>query len=28
VHACRRHLEQTFHSGELDPRQRSQAGRA
>lgn len=28
VHACRRHLEQTFRSGELDPRQRSQAGGA
>lgn len=28
VHACREHLEQTFRSGELDPRQRSQAGRA
>ncbi len=22
VHACRKHLEQTFRSGELDPRQR------
>ena len=28
VHACREHLEQTFSSGELDPRQRSQVGRA
>jgi hypothetical protein len=28
VHACREHLEQTFHSGELDPKQGSQAGRA
>ena len=28
VHACREHLEQTFRSGELDPKQRSQAGRA
>ncbi len=29
VHACREHLEQTFRSGVLDPRQRSQAaGRA
>ncbi len=28
VHACRKHLEQTFRSGELDPRQRSQVGRA
>ena len=28
VHACRKHLEQTFRSGELDPRQRSQTGRA
>ncbi len=28
VHACRKHLERTFRSGELDPRQRSQAGRA
>ena len=28
VHACREHLQQTFRSGELDPRQRSRAGRA
>jgi hypothetical protein len=28
VHACRRHLERTFRSGELDTRQRSQAGGA
>jgi hypothetical protein len=28
VHACREHLEQTFRSGELNPRQRSQVGRA
>jgi hypothetical protein len=28
VHACRKHLEQTFRSGELDPKQRRQAGRA
>jgi hypothetical protein len=28
VHAAREHLEQTFRSGELDPRQRSEAGRA
>jgi hypothetical protein len=28
VHACRKHLEQTFRSGELAPRQRSQADRA
>jgi spermidine synthase len=28
VHACRKHLAQTFRSGELDPRQRSQVGRA
>ena len=28
VHACREHLEQTFRSGELDPRQRDRAGRA
>jgi hypothetical protein len=27
VHAAREHLEQTFRSGELDPRQRCQAGR-
>ena len=24
VHACREHLEQTFRSGELDPRRRSE----
>jgi hypothetical protein len=28
VHACRKHLEQTFRSGELDPDQRRQTGRA
>ena len=28
VHACREHLERTFRSGELDPRQRSQIGRS
>jgi hypothetical protein len=28
VHACREHLERTFRSGELDPRQRSQVGRS
>ncbi len=28
VHACREHLERTFPSGELDPRQRSQVGRS
>ncbi len=28
VHACRKHLEQTFRSGELDPNQRRQSGRA
>ena len=28
VHACREHLERTFRSGERDPRQRSQVGRA
>ena len=28
VHACREHLARTFRSGELDPRQRSQVGRA
>ncbi len=28
VHACREHLERTFRSGELDPRQRSRVGRA
>jgi hypothetical protein len=28
VHAARKHLEQTFRSGELDPRQRRQTGRA
>ena len=28
VHAARKHLEQTFRSGALDPRQRCQAGRA
>jgi hypothetical protein len=28
VHACREHLEQTFRSGELDPGQRDQTGRA
>jgi hypothetical protein len=28
VHATREHLEQTFRSGELDPNQRRQAGRA
>jgi hypothetical protein len=28
VHACRERLERTFRSGELDPRQRSQVGRA
>ena len=28
VHACREHLEHMFRSGELDLRQRQQAGRA
>ena len=28
MHACRERLEQTFRSGELDPRRRSQAGRS
>jgi hypothetical protein len=28
VHACRKHLEQTFGSGELDPNQHRQTGRA
>jgi hypothetical protein len=28
VHACREHLERTFHSRELDPRQCSQVGRS
>jgi hypothetical protein len=28
VHAAREHLEQTFRSGELDPNQRRQTGRA
>jgi hypothetical protein len=28
VHACRRHLEQTFRSGALDPNQHRQSGRA
>jgi hypothetical protein len=28
VHACRRHLGQTFRSGELDPNQRCQTSRA
>jgi hypothetical protein len=28
VHACRRHLEQTFRSGELHPRQHRHVGRA
>ncbi len=28
VHAARKHLEQTFRSGELHPRQHRQAGRA
>jgi hypothetical protein len=28
VYACRKHLERTFRSGELDPNQRHQIGRA
>lgn len=28
VHACRKHLEQTFRSGELNPGQRRRTGRA
>ncbi len=28
VHDCREHLERTFRSGELHPRQRSQVGRS